>query len=75
MEVIDGGFDGRDVTYEEIKRDAARLLRKVKDFNDAREQTEDKLEIVLAYSLVKEEDICCNGIASDLFKSILSQGL
>lgn len=74
MEVIDGG-GSRDVTYEEIKRDAQRLMKKVQAFNDKQENVEGKLEIILAYSLVKEEDITCNGIASDLFKSILSQGL
>ena len=75
MEVIDGGGESRDVTVEEIKRDADRLLKKVKSYNDKQDNNEDKLEMILAYSLVKDEDISCSGVASELFKSILSQGL
>ena len=74
MEVIDGGAPS-DLTYEEIKRDVTRLMKKVQDFNDRQADNEDKLEIFLAFSLVKEEDITCNGVASELFKSIVGNAL
>lgn len=74
MEVIDGHF-GDGVTYDEIKRDALRLLKKVQAYNDKQEGIEDKIELFMAYSLVKEEDITCNGVASDLFKSIVGNAL
>lgn len=74
MEVIDGNF-GDGVTYEEIQRDVARLMKKVQAFNKDQQELDEKIEIFTAYSLVKEEDISCNGVASDLFRSIVGNAL